>query len=131
MNSRGPNDRLVRAPCAPDSRRRSAFARGSAGALGAMSYMKSVLSITALMLIFGACSSDVSTYDESLAARSIVVVTAQLSERGLNCDKYCWHRYTIVQILKGASELDGRNDLLIAARSRPEGPPNGECTLYL
>jgi hypothetical protein len=93
--------------------------------------MKSGIWILALPLCVWACSPDASLYDESLAERSAVVVRAQLLEQGLNCDKYCRHRYALMRIIKGASELDGKKEILIAALSSAQGPPTGECTLYL
>ena len=93
--------------------------------------MRSMFTLCVFLLCLVACSRDASLYDAKRAARSEVVVKAVLLEEGQNCDKYCWHRFAIVRVFKGESQLEGKKELSIAARSSAEAPPSEECTLYL
>lgn len=93
--------------------------------------MKRLLSAGALSLCLCSASPGASDIDASLAAKSLAVARAKLLEQGRLCDKYCVHRYAIVQVLAGASALEGRTEILVAARTRSDGPPMGTCTLYL
>lgn len=93
--------------------------------------MKGSLLIVVALPCFAACSQTSLPYDDVRAAKSAVVVRAKLLERGLNCDKYCTHRYAVLRIFKGAQKLRGSAEIPVDALSFGEMPPDGECTLYL